>query len=211
MGMAKFYWRWISQAIKPSWAIFGLTAGLVRLLILPIRWYRPAWETVMTSLLLEVPFWTFMGVCVVRIFLAPYWMDQEREKVEVDLRNLITEERTQEQKKRENLTRLARLLVDEIGRNLLLQGRQKAHLARGAFDTFSEVFWQMIPNETESTQELIKCLENIDRAMKQVEGSTLSTTAAGMFDSAYVPAAQATIAALRSFISQQEIDGMPPK
>ncbi|SRR6266404_6783096 len=211
MAWQKFYWRWISLPFVAAWKVQSHTAAALRFLLplvfVPLgRWYFPTWGEQMTSLAWQIPLVVLSGGYLVGFFLAPYWMDQEREKVEISLRAQLAEQSIQERKERENLCRLARLLLDEIARNLLLEGRQKAHLAWGAFDAFFNAFWQMIPDGTESTRELIKCLEDIDRAMRQVDISSPSTTTVGMFDSAYVPAAQATTAALHRFISQQETE-----
>jgi hypothetical protein len=84
MAKRNYYRRWASHVLGVSWHVSDTLSSIGSILAVPIliplvKRFFPAWEQGLTDLA-WLPLVAFIGLITVRVFLAPYWIDQEREQ-----------------------------------------------------------------------------------------------------------------------------------
>jgi hypothetical protein len=144
------------------------------------------------------------GSSVIGFFLAPYWLDQERQKTEDDLRGRLAQREAQEQDERSEIIRLGQLLLAEIAQNLSLQGRNRGYPGHDALDRFLTEFRRTKRDAAEGvlSSALVELQLSTERMRKDSTHSHYSgETISRLFESSYVPVAKKAEKALRDFLS----------
>jgi hypothetical protein len=76
MRAGSYYWRWLRTAFRHSLGPIDLWAGIAAAVLTIIDHYIPE-RQLMTALAWQIPIWALASIMLVRLLVAPYWMNQE--------------------------------------------------------------------------------------------------------------------------------------
>jgi hypothetical protein len=76
MRARSFYWRWLRTAFRHSLGPIDLWTGIAAAGLAIIDHYIPE-RQLMSALAWQIPIWALPAIMLVRLLVAPYWMNQE--------------------------------------------------------------------------------------------------------------------------------------
>lgn len=78
MGLVKYFWRWPTTAFRHAFGMPDAIAGFLGMVLPPVLHFVPANErTAVGDLGWQVPLGLLAGIAIIRLLLAPYWMQKE--------------------------------------------------------------------------------------------------------------------------------------